>query len=82
MELKELVLKELNDGNVVIRDMEGLHSIKLELIINQPSSGILYDLNRDEGTILTFIDDPKWVNDFACAQVIRYLKDKLDKCNE
>jgi hypothetical protein len=36
-------------------------------------------LNRDEATILTFIDDPKWINDFAAAKVIRALKDKIDE---
>ena len=25
------------------------------------------------------MDDPKWINDFACAQVIRYLKKQLEE---
>ena len=78
MELIDLIKQELEKGNVVYRDIEGLHSIKLSDIVNQPADGILYDLNRNEAVILQFIDDPKWVNDFACAQVIRYLKKELD----
>ena len=35
-------------------------------------------MNRDEATILTFLDDPKWINDFAAARVIRALKEKID----
>ena len=52
--------------------------VSLEDFVNQPADGMLYDLNRNEAVILQFIDDPKWVNDFACAQVIRYLKKELD----
>ena len=29
--------------------------------------------------VLTFIDDPKWVNDYAVCQVIRALKSKIDE---
>lgn len=78
METIDLIKQELEKGNVVYRDIEGLHSIKLSDIVNQPADGILYDLNRNEAVILQFIDNPKWVNDFACAQVIRYLKKELD----
>ena len=49
----------------------------IEKLVNQPVEGLLYDLNRDEATILTWIDDPKWINDYACAMVIRYLMNKL-----
>jgi hypothetical protein len=50
----------------------------LDEFIKQPADGILYDLNRLEETALTFIDDPKWVNDFAVALVIRKLKEMLE----
>ena len=58
---------------------EGPMMAELKSIIDQPTEGLLYDLNRDEGTILTLISDPKWVNDFACAQVIRELKRRIDE---
>ena len=47
--------------------------------IKQPADGILYDLNRNESTVLTFLPDPKWINDFAVAQVIRALKKRIDE---
>ena len=78
MQTIDLIKQELEKGKVVYRDIEGLHSAILEEFVNQPADGILYDLNRNEAVILQFIDDPKWVNDFACAQVIRYLKKELD----
>jgi len=77
--IKEIVLKEYQKGNIVINSLEGLMSAKLTDFINNVADGILYDLNRDEVTILTFIDDPKWINDFAAAKVIRALKDKIDE---
>jgi len=77
--IKEIVLKEYQKGNIVINSLEGLMSAKLTDFINNVADGILYDLNRDEATILTFIDDPKWINDFAAAKVIRALKDKIDE---
>lgn len=47
--------------------------------IKQPIDGILYDLNRSEEVVLTFLPDPKWVNDYAVAQVIRSLKSRIDE---
>jgi len=79
-EIKKFILDEYKKGNVVIYDHEGLKTMSLDEIIKQPADGLLYDLNRNEAVILTFIDDPKWINDYACAQVIRKLKD--DKWRE
>jgi len=80
---RDIVLKEYQKGNVVVSTFEGLKVMPLKDIIKQPASGILYDINRDEATILTFIENPKWINDYACAQVIRELKKQLDeKCKK
>lgn len=76
--VKEIILKEYNEGNIVLISHNGLVKHKLDDFVNQPIEGLLYDLNRDEATILTFIDDTKWVNDFACAKVIRELKKRLN----
>ena len=73
------VLAEWNKGNLVYADIEGLKSIKLEEFIKQPLDGMLYDINRDTATILTFVDDPKWVNDFALTKVLEYY---YNKCKE
>lgn len=73
-DLKDKILEEYKKGNVVIANIEGLGVAKLADLIQQPTEGILYDLNRDEMTILTFLPDRKWVNDYASTQVIRELK--------
>ena len=78
-DIKELILSEYKKGNVVVATFEGLRVAPLKEIIKQPIEGLLYDLNRDEATILTFIKDPKWVNDYACSQVIRALKQRVDE---
>ena len=77
--IKEIVLKEYQNGNIVINSLDGLMSAALTDFINNDADEILYDLNRDEATILTFIEDPKWINDFAAAKVIRAFKDKIDE---
>lgn len=76
-ELKNKILKEYKKGNIVVSTSEGIMTTSLKDIINQPTEGLLYDLNRDEATILTLIDDPKWINDYACMVVIRELKKQL-----
>jgi hypothetical protein len=76
--VKDLILKEEQNGNIVVFTIEGLVSAPLDKIIEQPADGILYDLNRDKVTIMTFINDKKWVNDYACALVIAKLKKELE----
>jgi hypothetical protein len=92
-ELKDAILSEYKNGNIVIATDEGLQSTSLKKIIQQPIDGLLYDLNRNEMVILAFIEDPKWMNDYALVKVLRefvnqniekdkeiaYLKEKLNK---
>ena len=77
--IKNKILEEYKKGNIVVYTFEGLMVMPIKDIVNQPTSGLLYDLNRDEATILTSIDDPKWINDYACAKVIEELKRQLDE---
>lgn len=72
--LVNLVLSEEKKGNVVLSTFEGLAIANLsDLVDKQPIEGILYDLNRLPETVLTFINDPKWVNDYAVSLVIKKL---------
>ena len=75
--ISEKILYESKNGNIVINTTFGLRVCKIDEIVNQPVDELLYDLNRDEATIMTFIDDEKWINDYACSMVIKYLMDKL-----
>jgi hypothetical protein len=77
--LKEKILKEYEKGNIVVNTCEGIEVMNLKTFLEQPVEGILYDLNRDEITILTLMDDPKWINDFAACKVIQELKRQIDE---
>lgn len=80
--IKEYILEESNKGNIVFNTMEGICTANIKDFIHQPIEGILYDLDRDFGTILTLIDDPKWINDYALSKVVVELKRRLDEANE
>lgn len=77
--IRDKVLAEWDKGNLVYADIEGLKSIKFEDFIKQPLEGMLYDINRDTATILTFLNDHKWVNDFALTKLLEYYH---NKCKE
>jgi hypothetical protein len=77
--IKNIILEEYKKGNVVVSGFDGLSIMKLEEIIKQPVDGLLYDLNRNEAVILTFLPDPKWINDYASSQVIKALKKRIDE---
>ena len=52
-------------------------NFKETLSLIKDADNILYDLNRDEATTLTLGNEGlvRWVNDYAVAKVIRYLKE-------
>ena len=79
---RDLVLGQEEKGNVVFATVDGYESCPIDKFIKQPADGILYDLNRNEVTVLTWIKDQKWVNDYAVAKVIRKLKEELDKAQK
>jgi len=80
--IRDKVLSEWNKGNLVFADIEGLKSIKFEDFIKQPLEGMLYDINRDTATILSSIDSPKWVNDFALIKLLEYYYNKCNSLKE
>ncbi len=76
-EMKALVLQKEKEGKVVFLTLDGFTSVDLESFIQQPTEGILYDLNRDRATVLTLMDE-NWFNNFAVGLVIKKLKEKID----
>lgn len=78
-DFKKLVTKEYKKGNIVVMTSDGPQVTSMSSFIEQPVSGILYDLNRSEEVVLTFIEDPKWVNDYAVAKVIRALCKRIEE---
>ena len=81
-ELRDNILSEYEKGNIIIATIDGLKGMKLSDFIDQPIDGMLYDLNRDEATVLTFINNTKWINDYAVCKVIRALKGKIDELSK
>jgi hypothetical protein len=77
-EIKSYILEQSRKGNIVVSTTQGLETYCLKEFIKQPTEGILYDINRDAATIMTFIEDPKWVNDFAATCVIAELKKQVE----
>lgn len=59
--------------------IDGLKSVNIDKFVSQPTEGLLYDLNRDRGTVLTFMDDLTRINNFAVMLVITKLKELCDK---
>ncbi len=78
-EIKKFILAQRKEDKLVYYGLEELISVKIEDFIKQPVDGILYDLNRLEEISLTFLDDPKWINDFAVALTIRELYRQLEQ---
>ena len=79
-DIKEMILAEYKKGNIVVSTFDGVQVAPLKEIIKQPIDGLLFDLNRNEAVVLTFINDndPKWINDYAMVQVVRELKQQLE----
>jgi hypothetical protein len=75
--LRDRILAEAQKGHIVFIGIEGPMVANLEEFVKQPVDGILYDLNRSPEVVLTFIDDSKWVNDYAVSLVIKKLKGGL-----
>ena len=80
--IKDKVLKEYKKGNIIVAGIDGLQGMPIKEFIKQPVEGMLYDLNRDEATVLTLIDNPKWVNDYAVSKVIVALKNWIKELEE
>lgn|SRR3990167_10908615 len=73
-DFRDIILAKEKEGKIIISTFDGLVEGNLDDIIDQPTEGLLYDLNRNRETILTYIYDQKWINDFACMKVIEKLK--------
>ena len=78
-DFRDMVVAEAKKGNVVFMGIDEEPMVaNLDEFIAQPAEGILYDLNRLPEVVITFIDDPKWVNDYAVSLIIAKLKANLE----
>lgn len=76
--LRDKILAERDKGNLVYAHIEGYSVVAVDDFVKQPVDGMLYDLNRGEEVILSFITEKKWINDFAVALTIRKLVEQRD----
>lgn len=69
-------------GKVLYNTCEGVMQADIADIVNQPTEGLLYDLNRDIATVATIFDEQKLLNEVATVNVLRYLHKLLtdDNC--
>ena len=76
-ELRDKILEEYKNGKICYRTIEGIFSAKIEYFVKQPLEGMLYDINRDRATVLSFLDDPKWTNDFALTVLLEHYYNRV-----
>ena len=81
-DLAKKVLEEYKKGNICYRTIEGVFTQKIEDFVKQPLEGMLYDINRDRTTVHTFLDDPKWTNDFALTVLLEHYYNKCKKLED
>lgn len=80
-ELADFILERAKENKVVFRTFDGLCEINIDDFLAQPTEGLLYDLNRDAVTVMSWIDsdeNTKWVNDYAVMLVITRLKERVE----
>lgn len=82
---EDCVLDDEKKGYITIVSFDGFHTFNFEEFVKQPVDGLLYDLNMNKSTLLTFLADEnqqealKYVNQYAAARVIRKLKEEVDE---
>lgn len=74
--LLNFVHDEFDKGRIVLHTLVGLVTVPLDELIDQPATGLLYDLNKLEEAIPM---NRYWVNNFATTKIIRELKRRLDE---
>lgn len=85
-ELSDRIKAEWEKGNVVVMTVEGLEIAPVESLVKQTTSMLLYDLNRDQATSYTLLEEStgklpviRLINDLATAHVIDYLMELKNK---
>ena len=81
-DFKEVVMEEYRKGNIVYMSIEGPMTRPITEFVKQPVDGILYDLNRLEEVILTYIEKEKWINDYALTKLVRYQDKRIKELEE
>lgn len=76
--IRDKILEEWKKGNVCFRTTDGIMMQPIGWFIQQPIEGMLYDMNRDEATILTLLDE-KWVNDLCLTKLLKYYHERCEE---
>lgn len=65
-------IRMLPDDTVAVATIEGIATVRIAELLNQPAEGLLYDLNRDTATNYNRLEhgDMRAVNDIAMAKIL------------
>jgi len=82
----DFILKKEKENKIIFCMLDGLVEQDIDDFIKQPAEGILFDLNRDKITCISWLRyndcNPIWVNNYAVALTIERLKQKIKKLEE
>lgn len=84
-ELINIILKELDNGNIVFPTIDGLMKTSLLNFIEQPLEGMLYDLNHLKAVLLTrarYEDGVSWIQDLSLIKLLEYYYYKANKVSD
>lgn len=81
-EIMQAQAEAFSNGKVLYNTCEGTTQASIVDLVNQPTEGLLYDLNRDIATVATIFDEQMLLNEVAIVNTLRYLHHLLtsDDC--
>ncbi len=81
-EIMEVQREAFKKGKVLYNTCMGVVERNISDLLNQPTEGLLYDLNRDLATVSTIFEEEKLLNEIATVNVIQHLHRLLadDNC--
>ncbi len=80
-EIMEVQREAFKKGKVLYNTCMGVVERNISDLLNQPTEGLLYDLNRDLATVSTIFEEEKLLNEIATVNIIRYLHRLLSDDN-
>lgn len=74
-QVRSIMQKCNEEGKIMFFNDEGICTQSYESFVSQPAEGVLYDLNRDIASSLTFFSE-RTINDIGAAMVIKKLMEE------
>lgn len=80
-ELLDEILSLQADNKIAFMTIDGLHSGPIDVFVNQPLEGQLYDVNRDRATLYSMANENKnkrWINDLALVYLYEHANEVIE----